>query len=70
MNNIITVSDNAIKQIKKIIVIYNKKDSKRVKSLKLKNIRLLTGGNSRQQSTYKALKYLNKKKRHFSSSYT
>jgi 2-C-methyl-D-erythritol 4-phosphate cytidylyltransferase / 2-C-methyl-D-erythritol 2,4-cyclodiphosphate synthase len=50
------------KQIKKIIVIYNKKDSKRVKSLKLKNIRLLTGGNSRQQSTYKALKYLNKKK--------
>ena len=34
------------KQIKKIIVIYNKKDSKRVKSLKLKNIQLLAGGNN------------------------
>jgi 2-C-methyl-D-erythritol 4-phosphate cytidylyltransferase/2-C-methyl-D-erythritol 2,4-cyclodiphosphate synthase len=50
------------KQIKKIIVIYNKKDSKRVKSLKLKNIQLLAGGNNRQKSTYNALKYLNNKK--------
>ena len=50
------------KQIKKIIVVYNKKDSKKIKSLKLKNIILLCGGNSRQQSTYNALKYLKKQK--------
>jgi len=46
------------KQIKKIILVYNKKDLKRVKSLKLKNVRIIPGGNSRQQSTFKALKYL------------
>ena len=50
------------KQIKKIIVVYNKKDSKKIKSLKLKNIILIPGGNSRQQSTYNALKYLKKQK--------
>ena len=50
------------KQIKKIIVVYNKKDLKRVKSLKLKNIKLIPGGFSRQQSTYNALKYLRNKK--------
>ena len=50
------------KQIRKIIVVYNKKDSKRIKSLRLKNVILLPGGNSRQQSTYNALKYLNKQK--------
>ena len=50
------------KQIKKIIVVYNKKDSKRIKSLKLKNIQLITGGNSRQKSTFHALKYLSNKK--------
>jgi 2-C-methyl-D-erythritol 4-phosphate cytidylyltransferase/2-C-methyl-D-erythritol 2,4-cyclodiphosphate synthase len=48
------------KQIKKIIVVYNKKDSKRVKTLKLKKIQLIPGGKTRQESTYKALKYLNK----------
>tara|TARA_Y100001935_G_scaffold173648_1_gene143465 strand:+ start:5031 stop:6176 length:1146 start_codon:yes stop_codon:yes gene_type:complete len=46
------------KQIKKIILVYNKKDTKRVKSLKLKNVKLVIGGNSRQQSTLNALKYL------------
>ena len=50
------------KQIRKIIVVYNKKDSKRIKSLRLKNVILLPGGNSRQQSTYNALKYLKKQK--------
>ena len=49
------------KQIKKIILVYNKKDTKLVKSLKLKNIKLITGGNNRQQSTFNALKHL---KRH------
>ena len=51
-----------IKKIKKIIVIYNKKDSKRVKSLKLKKVHLVVGGKNRQESTYNALKYLNNKK--------
>ena len=50
------------KLIKKIIVVYNKKDSKQIKSLNLKNIILVAGGNSRQQSTYNALKYLKKQK--------
>ncbi len=51
------------KQIKKIILVYNKKDFKRVKSLKLKNIKLLPGGKTRQQSTFIALKYLIKHNR-------
>ena len=46
------------KQIKKIVLVYNKKDAKRVKSLKLKNVTLVSGGMSRQQSTFKALKFL------------
>ena len=46
------------KEIKNIILVYNKKDLKRVKSLKLKNVKLITGGKSRQQSTFNALKYL------------
>jgi len=50
-------------QIKKIIIVYNKKDTKRVNSLKLKNVQLIVGGKTRQQSTYNALKHLiNKKK--------
>ncbi len=51
------------KQIKKIILVYNKKDKKRVKSLKLKNIKLVVGGNSRQQSTLNALKHLKNQKK-------
>jgi 2-C-methyl-D-erythritol 4-phosphate cytidylyltransferase / 2-C-methyl-D-erythritol 2,4-cyclodiphosphate synthase len=50
------------KQIKKIILVYNKKDSKRVKLLKLKNVKLIMGGKNRQQSTLKALKDLIGKK--------
>ncbi|MDC1212394.1 2-C-methyl-D-erythritol 2,4-cyclodiphosphate synthase [Pelagibacteraceae bacterium] len=50
------------KQIKKIIIVYNKKDTKRVKSLKLKDVQLVVGGKNRQQSTYNALKYLISKK--------
>jgi len=49
------------KQINKIIIVYNKKDSKRVKSLNLKNVELIAGGKNRQQSTYNALKYLKNK---------
>ena len=46
------------KQIKKIVLVYNKKDSKRVKSLKLKKVKLVIGGENRQQSTYSALKFV------------
>jgi 2-C-methyl-D-erythritol 4-phosphate cytidylyltransferase/2-C-methyl-D-erythritol 2,4-cyclodiphosphate synthase len=49
-------------QIKKIILVYNKKDTRLVKSLKLKNVKLIVGGNSRQQSTFNALKYLKNQK--------
>ena len=51
------------KQIKKIILVYNKKDSKRVKSLNIKNVKLIIGGKNRQQSTFNALKYLIKQKK-------
>jgi 2-C-methyl-D-erythritol 4-phosphate cytidylyltransferase/2-C-methyl-D-erythritol 2,4-cyclodiphosphate synthase len=46
------------KQIKKIILVYNKKDSKRVNALKLKNVKLILGGKTRQESTFNALKHL------------
>ena len=46
------------KKIKKVILVYNKKDLKRVKSLKLKNVKFVEGGESRQKSTFNALKYL------------
>tara|TARA_B100001093_G_C26849133_1_gene1024225 strand:- start:1997 stop:3142 length:1146 start_codon:yes stop_codon:yes gene_type:complete len=47
-----------IKEIKKIILIYNKKDLKKIKSLKLNNIKFIVGGKDRQQSAFNALKYL------------
>ncbi len=52
-----------IKAINKIILVYNKKDSKRIKSLKLKNIKLIVGGKNRQQSAFNALRYLIKNKK-------
>ena len=56
------IKASKFKQIKKIILVYNKKDLKRVKLLKLKNVKLIIGGKSRQQSTLNALKYLISKK--------
>ena len=53
-----TIKASKFREIKKIILVYNKKDSKRVKSLKLKNVKLITGGDNRQQSTFNALRYL------------
>ena len=50
------------KQIRKIILVYNKKDIRRVKSLNLKNVKLISGGNNRQQSTFNALRHLKKQK--------
>ena len=47
-----------IKQVKKIVLVYNKKDTKRVKSLKLKNVKLVLGGKNRQESAYNSLKHV------------
>ena len=49
---------NKIKEIKKIIVVYNGNDAKKIKNLNLRNIKLILGGNNRQASTFNALKYL------------
>ena len=51
------------KQIKNIVLVYNFKDLKRLKSLKIKNVKLILGGKNRQQSTSNALKHLIKDKR-------
>ena len=51
------------KEIKQIVLVYNKKDFKKVKSLKLKNVKLISGGKDRKESTFNALKYLIKKKK-------
>ena len=51
-----------IRQIKKIIIVYNKKDSKKIKSLKLINVKLIQGGKDRQKSAFNGLKYLVKNK--------
>ena len=56
------VKARKFKEIKKIILVYNKKDLKRVKALKLQNIKLIVGGKTRQQSTLNALKYLYKQR--------
>ena len=50
------------KEVKQIILVYNKKDSKKVKSLKLKKVKLISGGKSRKESAFNALKYLIKQK--------
>ena len=50
-----------IKTIKKIILVYNKKDKKILKKLKLKDIKFVPGGKTRQISTLNALRVLNKK---------
>ena len=51
-----------IKQIKKTILVINKKHKKFVKNIKSTNFTKITGGNTRQKSTYNALKYIQKKK--------
>ena len=50
------------KEIKKIVLVYNKKDRKRLKSLRLNNIKFILGGKSRQQSTLNALRTIIKNK--------
>jgi 2-C-methyl-D-erythritol 4-phosphate cytidylyltransferase/2-C-methyl-D-erythritol 2,4-cyclodiphosphate synthase len=53
---------NKIRQIKKIIIVTNKKHSKFFKNIKFNNCVKIVGGKTRQESTYKALKYIKKNK--------
>ena len=48
------------KEIKKIIIVFNKEHKKYLKEIKLKNIKLINGGHTRSISTYNALNYLRK----------
>ncbi|MDC0426823.1 2-C-methyl-D-erythritol 2,4-cyclodiphosphate synthase [Pelagibacteraceae bacterium] len=48
------------REFKKIIIVCNKKHLKFLKQIKLKNVTIINGGKTRQQSTYNALKYLQK----------
>ena len=50
------------KEIKKIIIVFNKNHKKYLNNIKLKNIKLIIGGNTRGKSTYNALNYLRKQK--------
>ena len=52
---------NKIKQIKKIIVVVNRKHVKFFKHIRSNNLLKVTGGNSRQESTLKALKFIKRK---------
>ena len=53
---------NKIRQIKKIIIVTNKKHSKFFKNIKFNNCIKIVGGKTRQESTYKALKHIKKNK--------
>ena len=48
------------KEIKKIIIVFNKKHKKYLKKIKFRNIKLISGGSNRSKSTYNALNYLKK----------
>ena len=48
------------KKIKKTVVVYNKKHKKYLDQLKLKNLIKVTGGKTRQESTFKALTKIKK----------
>ena len=50
------------RQIKKIIIVYNKKHSKYLNNLKLKKVIKVIGGKTRQQSTFNALTKIKKMK--------
>ena len=53
---------NKIRQIKKIIIVTNKKHSKFFKNIKFNNCIKIVGGKTRQESSYKALKHIKKNK--------
>jgi 2-C-methyl-D-erythritol 4-phosphate cytidylyltransferase/2-C-methyl-D-erythritol 2,4-cyclodiphosphate synthase len=63
---LIELSINKIKhfkEFKKIVVVYNKEHLKFLKKINLENIKLIQGGETRQQSTFNALKYLQKQRK-------
>ena len=45
-------------KIKKTIIVYNKKHKKHLNKIKFKNSIKITGGNTRQESTFKALNFI------------
>ncbi len=47
-------------KIKKTIIVYNKKHKKYLNNSRLKNTVKISGGKTRQESTFKALKFINK----------
>jgi len=53
---------NEFKEIKKIVIVYNKKHKKYLKKINLENVALIQGGNTRSQSTCNALNFLKKHK--------
>ena len=50
------------REIEKIIFVYSKKHQKYLKKINLKNVKMIIGGKTRSQSTFKALNYLKKYK--------
>jgi 2-C-methyl-D-erythritol 4-phosphate cytidylyltransferase/2-C-methyl-D-erythritol 2,4-cyclodiphosphate synthase len=62
---LIELSINKIRQFKEfkeIIVVYNRKHSNFLKKINLQNVTVVKGGATRQQSTFGALNYLQKRK--------
>ena len=62
---LIELSINKIRQFKefkKVIVVCNKNHLKFLKKINLKNVKIISGGKTRQQSTCNALNYLQKQK--------
>jgi len=51
---------NEIKEIKKTIIVFNRKHKKHIKKILLKNTTKIIGGKTRQESTFKALKVIKK----------
>ena len=63
---LIELSINKIKQFKEfeqIIIVYNKKHLKFLEKINLKNIKIINGGKTRQESTFRGLSYLEKQKK-------
>jgi 2-C-methyl-D-erythritol 4-phosphate cytidylyltransferase/2-C-methyl-D-erythritol 2,4-cyclodiphosphate synthase len=54
---------NQFKEIKKIVFVYNKNHKKYLKKTNIKNVKMIIGGRTRNESTYKALSYLIKQKK-------
>ena len=50
------------KQIRKTVVVYNRKHQKTLKKINLKNVKFIKGGKTRHESTFNALKYFTKQK--------